>query len=56
VQARIEARLLGVSIARSIEDLRRDPLSLLGFLHLVPARPGVGAEQVSIKNTGKSII
>ena len=53
VQARIEARLLGVSIAKSIEDLRRDPLSLLGFLHLVPARPGVGAEQVSMTLTSR---
>lgn len=41
-------RLLGVSVAKSLEDLRKDPLSLLGFLHLVPARPGVGAEQVSM--------
>jgi hypothetical protein len=53
VQARVEIRLLGVSIARNIEDLRRDPLSLLGFLHLVPARPGVGAEQVSMTLTSR---
>jgi hypothetical protein len=30
-------RPLGVSIAESLEVLRREPLPLLGFLHLVPA-------------------
>jgi hypothetical protein len=34
---RARGRPLGVSIAESLEVLRREPLPLLGFLHLVPA-------------------